>query len=248
MVFFASLLLLLPGAGLLSAVLAPFFLAPGILGLLIAILMAAVAGQWLLQWPCPRRRNPFARRKGHFAGRLFPRYCVHCRLPEWATAADAIATPPEPVSPTAPGTDAPALPAPSPDSVKRRQRRHRRLGYALAAVAIYVGFCRLPPGNVVKTPSGRQIELVSLSRHFQVTTGGGPLRNLLLQYYTPTPGDTVEARDVLALALDAARETRDSVIVVQQINSSSPLRWLGVRVAYIHRYRQTPTGEWRYAG
>jgi hypothetical protein len=243
MVFFASLVLLLPIAWLLGTTLAPLLVAPGVLGLLGASLLAVAAWHWLLAWPCPRCRTSFARRAGQVTGRPFPRYCVQCRLPEWATAQDAVA-PPEPVpsaraegrvdQPTAVPLDRPAL----------LHRRHRRVGYALAGVALYVGFCHLPAGRAVTTPSGRQIEFLSLTQHVQINTATGRSRNLLLQYYTPTPGDTAEAREVLALALDAARQTGDTVIVVEQINGQQRWRWLGIRIARIHRYRKTAAGDW----
>src|SRR5688500_68685 len=101
MLFFACLLLFLPIAGLITTLLAPFLLAPGILGLLSASALAVLAWQWLLTWRCPRCRTSFARRPGQFAARPFPRYCAQCRLPEWATVADAVAAPdPVAISPT----------------------------------------------------------------------------------------------------------------------------------------------------
>ena len=245
MLFFASLLLLLPIAGLLAVVLAPLFLAPGILGLLGAASLALVVWQWLLAWPCPRCGSSFARRTGRFAARPFPSFCVRCRLPEWATAKDAIA-PLEP--PTTPAAITPPPAAGSGvalDRVPRQHRRHRRIGYALVFVAVYVGFCRLPDGQALTTPSGRHIEFLSLTRHFQVSNTGRS-QNLLLRYYTSTPGDTAEARDVLGLAFDAARKTGDTLIVVEQINGRRRWRWLGVRIAHIHRYRRTAAGDWRY--
>ena len=245
MVFFASLLLLLPIAAGLAAMLAPLFLAPEFLGLLGASLLAVLAWQWLLAWRCPRCRTPFARRSGDFVARPFPRHCVQCRLPEWATDPNAVATP---ESPTAPASVVESLPpagvAPL-DPVALRNRRHRRVGYALAVVAVYVGFCHLPNGRTVTTPSGRRIEFVSLTRHLEIRNTRRT-QNLLLQYYTRAPGDTAEARDVLGLAFEAARQTGDSLIVVEQINGRQQWRWLGVRIARIHRYRKTPTGEWRY--
>jgi hypothetical protein len=240
MLFFASLLLLLPLAGLLAAALAPLFLAPGLLGLLLASLLAVVVWQWLLAWPCPRCTKSFARRTGDFVARAFPRYCVHCRLPEWATAHDAIAPPEPPVA-----TD-PTRPNATLEPARLIQRRHRRVGYALVAVAAYLGFCRLPAGHTVTTPGGRRINVLSLTRHLEINTATGRSTNILLQYYTLSPGDTAEARDVLALAFEAARQTGDSLIVVEQINGRPRWRWLGVRIAGIHRYRQTPAGDWRY--
>lgn len=245
MLFFASLILLLPLAGLLAAALAPLFLAPGILGLLLASLLAVVVWQWLLAWLCPRCTKSFARRTGDFAARAFPRYCVHCRLPEWATAQDAIA-PPEPLVATTAVPDSAAAPNATLEPAKLLQRRHRRVGYALVAVAAYLGFCRLPTGHAVTTPSGRRIEFLSLTRHLQINSSTGRSTNILVQYYTLSPGDTAEARDVLALAFDAARQTGDSVIVVEQINGRARWRWLGLRIARIHRYRRTPSGDWRY--
>ena len=243
MVFFASLLLLLPVAATLAVLFAPLFLAPGILGLLGASLLAVLAWQWLLAWPCPRCRTPFARRRGDFVARPFPRHCVECRLPEWAADPNAVATPDPPTAPAS-VIEPPEL-GPAFHPAALRHRRHRRVGYALAVAAVYVGFCHLPNGQAVTTPGGRRIEFLSLTRHLEIR-GTGRTQNLLLRYYTPQPGDTAEARDVLALAFEAARQTGDSLIVVEQVNGRRRWRWLGVRIARIHRYRKTPTGEWRY--
>lgn len=248
MLFFACLLLFLPIAGLVTALLAPLLLAPGILGLLGASALAVLAWQWLLTWPCPRCRTSFARRPGQFAARPFPRYCAQCRLPEWATAADAVA-PPDPVtiSPTTVGeqgaaagtTAAPIHPA------ALRHRRHRRVGYFLAVVAVYVGFCHLPDGRAVTTPSGRSIEFLSLTRNLEIRNTGRS-QHLLLRYYTLAPGDTAEARDVLGMAFDAARQTGDTLIVIEQINGRRRWRWLGIRIAHFYRYRRTPAGDWHF--
>jgi len=248
MLFFASLVLFLPVAAVLTALLAPFFLAPGVLGLLSASALAVLAWQWLLTWPCPRCRTSFARRPGQLAARPFPRYCAHCRLPEWATAADAVATPdPVATSPAAAGEQpAAAATAAAPlHPAAVRHRRHRRVGYALAVVAVYLGFCHLPDGRAVITPSGRSIELLSLTRNLEIRNTRRS-QHLLLRYYTLTPGDTAEARDVLAIAFDAARQTGDSVIVVEQINGRQRWRWLGIRIAHFYRYRKTPAGDWRF--
>lgn len=244
MVFFGALVLLLPLAWVLAATFAPLVVAPALFGLLGASLLAIGAWQWLLAWPCPRCRTPFARPGGQFVAPPFPRHCAECRLPEWATVPDAVALPESVAGPRAVAEANKPLSVPL-DPRVRRHRRHRRVGYALGFVAIYVGFCHLPDGRVVTTPGGRKVEFLSLTQHAEINSVTGRSRSLVLQYYTPTPGDTAEARDVLALAFDAALQTGDSVIVVEQINGRRRWRWFGIRIARIHRYRKTDAGDWR---
>ena len=95
----------------------------------------------------------------------------------------------------------------------------------------------------MKTPSGREVQVIGLMRSKLWMSGRGTTESVDIAYYSPSPGDTTELRDVLHVVIPMTAPS-DSIIRVSQVNSNWWLRTLGLRVTREYAFRRRTDGTW----
>jgi hypothetical protein len=103
--------------------------------------------------------------------------------------------------------------------------------------------CRLPDGEAVKTPSGRELRVLGVMRKKLWMSGHGTMESVDVAYYSTAPGDVSELRDVLALVIPMTAPS-DSIITVSQISDSWWLKAIGLKVEHGYPFKRQSDGTW----
>jgi hypothetical protein len=236
--FAVSLLLFLPASCFVGNVVNPSVIPPLIAGLFAGMLVVGGSLYGLQKWNCPRCGSGFAQKPQRPWVAPWSASCSVCGLPEYTpTEADA----PPPVAPAPLPPDPIAL---STEDVARAKARKRRTRVALlfAIPLLYLTMCRLPPGEIVKSPSGRDVRMLGVMRNKQWTSGQGTAEWLEVEYYSSAT-DSSELRDVLALAIPMTGQS-DSTIRISQVRDDWWLRNLGIKVSSEFSFRRQRDGTW----
>jgi hypothetical protein len=161
-----------------------------------------------------------------------------CELPEYTPSeADApAAVTPAPTSPQ-------SVARTEEDVVAANTRKSRtRVALLFAIPLLYLTMCRLPAGEVVKSPSGREVQVIGVMRNKQWTSGQGTTEWLDVEYYSSAT-DSGELRDVLAVAIPMTAPT-DSIIRISRVRNDWWLRNLGIKVSSEYSFRRQSDGTW----
>jgi len=130
----------------------------------------------------------------------------------------------------------------------KAQRRGLRWAVGtVAAVLFALGTLFRPHWTSLQVSSGHRYDVIQLSRDRGVARMFGPSmaelgEAILLNYYAVETG-IAEARDVMELAKPAARQYRDSLIVVQQTQTPWS-RWLPYVRGQMYAFRRNALGGW----
>jgi hypothetical protein len=103
--------------------------------------------------------------------------------------------------------------------------------------------CRLPAGEAVKTPSGRELRVLGVMRNKLWMSGHGTMGSVEVAYYSAAPGDISEVRDVLGLVIPMTAPS-DSIILVNQISSSWWLKAIGIKIERGYPFKRQSDGTW----
>ena len=191
--------------------------------------------RWIRGWRCPRCREPFAGMTTFPYVRPFRDDCLHCGLPGF--------TPKHEVAPPA----RQFLPRPLIRSGRWGRvlaDRRARVALLFAVPLIWMTMCRLPSGERVRTTSGKELEVLGIIRNTRWRGGGERQESLILSFYAPPSSVTVDAEEVLALALPAVAATGDSIVALNQLRGDWWARAFGLRVSLVRSYALRSDGSW----
>jgi hypothetical protein len=103
--------------------------------------------------------------------------------------------------------------------------------------------CRLPAGEAVKTPSGRELRVLGVMRNKLWMSGHGTIGSVDVAYYSAAPGDSSELREVLGLVIPMTAPS-DSIILVSQISDTWWLKAIGIKVERGYPFKRQSDGTW----
>jgi len=235
--FALSLLAFLPVSCFASSA-ASAFRFPGIIGFGIGLLMMAGALHALRTWPCPRCGSNFLAKGSWPRVSPWKPDCSQCGLPEFTPSEEEA----PPIGVRADSASADGPPAQD-EALKRGGKKRTRIALLFAVPLVYLSMCRLPGGEPVKTPSGREIQVIGLMRSKRWTSGHGTTASVDISYYSSSPGDTTELTDVLSVVIPMIAPS-DSIIRVSQVKNNWWLRTLGIRVSRNYSFSRRSDGTW----
>lgn len=211
---------------------------PLITGVFVGLLVIGGTLSGLRAWSCPRCGSCFARKPKRPWVAPWTSLCSGCGLPEYTrTEAEA---PPIVTHVTSQEAVAPSA---EDEAVGRARKKRTRVALLFAIPLLYLTMCRLPAGEVVKTPSGRELRVIGVMRNKLWTSGHGTTESVDVAYYSAVPGDSSELRDVVGLVIPMIAST-DSIIRVSQVRNSWWLRNLGITVARNYSFKRQSDGTW----
>jgi hypothetical protein len=236
--FAASLLLFLPVSCFVASAVNPLVFPSLITGVFVGLLVIAGTLYGVREWSCPRCGSSFARRPKRPWVAPWASLCSVCTLPEY--------TPTEAAAPpivTQVASQEIVAPLPKVSGLQRLGDRRTRVALIFAIPLLYLTMCRLPAGDAVKTPSGRELRVLSVMRNKLWMSGHGTIGTLEVAYYSATPGDSSELRDALNLVIPRTAPS-DSIILLGQISDSWWLKATGIKVEHSYPFKRQSDGTW----
>lgn len=236
--FALSLLAFLPVSCFATSA-ASAFRFPATIGVSVGLLLVMGTLYRLRTWPCPRCSSNFSAKDAWPWVSPWRAACSSCGLPDFTST--------EEEAPPIVVTHAPSQPSPAlslqDDALRRAAKKRTRVALIFAIPLIYLSMCRLPSGEQVRTLSGRQIQVIGVMRSKFWMSGQGTMESVEIAYYSLSPGNRTELRDVLTIVMPMTAPT-DSIIQVSQVNGSWWLRTLGIRVTHEYFFRRRADGTW----
>jgi len=236
--FAASLLLFLPVSCFVASAVNPSVIPSLVAGIFVGLLVIGGTLYGVRAWSCPRCGSSFARRTKRPWVAPWASLCSVCGLPEF-TPTEA-AAPPIVTQVTSLETLAPSAEM---KGLQRLGSKRTRVALIFAIPLLYLTMCRLPAGEAVKTPSGREIRVLSVMRNKLWISGHGTMGSLEVAYYSAAPGDISEVREVLGLVIPRTAPS-DSIIVISQISDSWWLKAIGLKVEHGYPFKRQSDGTW----
>lgn len=235
--FAFSLLFFLPVSCFVGSVVGPVVV-PGIMpGVALGLVLVVGALRGLRDWPCPRCRSEFTKLTKRPWVAPWASVCLQCGLPEF-TSNEAKAPPV-------------AAPAPSPiriapeaaRAISKVTKGRTRVALLFAVPLLYLTMCRLPAGEIVKTPSGREVKMLGIMRNKSWRSGQGTSESVDASYYASAPNDSSEEQAVLSVVIPMVSPS-DSIIRIVQVKDNWWVRTFGIRIFRERTFRRQSDGTW----
>ena len=236
--FAASLLLFLPVSCFVASAVKPSVIPPLLTGAFVGLLVISGTLYGMRAWSCPRCESSFARRPKRPWVAPWASLCSFCGLPEY-TPTEGVA-PPIVTQITSQEIVAPSVER---KGLQKVGSKRTRVALIFAIPLLYLTMCRLPAGETVKTPSGREVRVLSVMRNKLWMSGRGTMETLEVAYYSATPGNRSELRDVLNLVIPRAAPS-DSIIFLSQVSDSWWLKAIGIKVEHGYTFKRQSDGTW----
>lgn len=240
LLFFAALILFLPGSCFLSLKTYDLTLLPPLptgLGVSAALVAGALYG--LRSWKCPRCGLRFADLPHRPWVTPWTDYCRHCGLAEFTTGE----TSPKWASESRISAEPLAL---IEAVVQTSMRRRMQVALVLAIPLLYLTMCRLPAGESVKTESGNEIRFLGATRNKTWSSDRGSSEALEFTYYANPKRPAAETEEVLKMAASLAIPS-DTIIELDQVRGDWWLRAIGISITRRRSFRRGPDGNFSAA-